>query len=246
MNSKSCTSPLAWNGLENTIFLFRYQPNNSLAHQRGQQPVDRWEHRVHRYLYSALQRHKQTRISLSWRLLAYLRCVFDWYWTSFRSRIFCFHGQMMAHWSKSCRRKLVPESPGLKTLPGACRMVFRTSKKWGGRAGSRILVRGGLSPKFAQNRGFPLQLPENCMILKKKLGARGARAPSWIRQWEAQTVVCFVQLWNSMGEDNPHADNQALLASICQTEHWSDLFFMMFEQKEKIKMFWKKKPMWYM
>ena len=31
---------------------------------------------------------------------------------------------------------------------------------------------GALSPKFAQNRGFPLKLPENCMI-KQNLGARG-------------------------------------------------------------------------
>ena len=29
---------------------------------------------------------------------------------------------------------------------------------------------GGLSPKFAQNGGFPLKLPENCMILKKSWG----------------------------------------------------------------------------
>ncbi len=28
--------------------------------------------------------------------------------------------------------------------------------------------RGALSSKFSQNRGFPLKLPENCMILKKK------------------------------------------------------------------------------
>ena len=29
------------------------------------------------------------------------------------------------------------------------------------------------SPKFAQNRGFPLKLPENCMILKKSWAASG-------------------------------------------------------------------------
>ncbi len=50
------------------------------------------------------------------------------------------------------------------------------------RGRSRILVmgavefwpqgRGALSPKFAQNRVFTLKLPENCMILKKFLGAR--------------------------------------------------------------------------
>ncbi len=50
------------------------------------------------------------------------------------------------------------------------------------RRGSRIFGHGGpaefwpqegaLSPKFAQNRGFPLKLPENCMILNKSLGAR--------------------------------------------------------------------------
>ncbi len=55
---------------------------------------------------------------------------------------------------------------------------------------SRILVRGqrsfgprggALSSKFAQNRGFPLKLPENCMILKKSWmqggGGSGPKAP---------------------------------------------------------------------
>ena len=32
---------------------------------------------------------------------------------------------------------------------------------------------GALSPQFAYSRFSPLKLPENCMILKKKLGARG-------------------------------------------------------------------------
>ncbi len=36
-----------------------------------------------------------------------------------------------------------------------------------------------LSPKFAQNRGFPLKVPENCMILKKKKNLGGP----WIRSW---------------------------------------------------------------
>ncbi len=34
----------------------------------------------------------------------------------------------------------------------------------------------GLSPKFAQNRGFPLELPENCMIL----GGWAPKARYWI------------------------------------------------------------------
>ena len=45
---------------------------------------------------------------------------------------------------------------------------------------SGVLTQGGgvaLSPKFAQNRGFPLKLLENCMILKKSWGPGGARAP---------------------------------------------------------------------
>ena len=51
------------------------------------------------------------------------------------------------------------------------------------RRGSRILVRGAqqsfgpkggaLSPKFAQIGGFPLTLPENCMIFKKSWGQGG-------------------------------------------------------------------------
>ncbi len=32
---------------------------------------------------------------------------------------------------------------------------------------------GALSPKFAPNRGFPLKLPANCIVLKKILGERG-------------------------------------------------------------------------
>ncbi len=35
---------------------------------------------------------------------------------------------------------------------------------------------GGLSPKFAQNRGFLLNLPENCKNKKKNLGGKGGRA----------------------------------------------------------------------
>ncbi len=60
------------------------------------------------------------------------------------------------------------------------------------RGGSRILVRGSqmsfdpnglaLSPRFAQNRGFPLKLPENCMILEKMLGARWGPPPP-LRKW---------------------------------------------------------------
>ena len=54
------------------------------------------------------------------------------------------------------------------------------------RRGSRILVRatqwsldpkgGALSPQFAANMGFPLKLPQNCMILKTSWG-QGGRAP---------------------------------------------------------------------
>ena len=63
----------------------------------------------------------------------------------------------------------------------------------------RILVRGqksfdprgALTPKFAQNRGFPLKLPENCIILKKIWGVRGQapRAP-----WRAKANTCGWQL----------------------------------------------------
>ncbi len=54
-------------------------------------------------------------------------------------------------------------------------------------SGSRILVRraqqsfdpreGALSPMFAQNSGFPLELNENCMILKIILGGKRAQGP---------------------------------------------------------------------
>ncbi len=65
----------------------------------------------------------------------------------------------------------------------------------GGRRGSRILVRGAqwsldpkvgaLSPKFAQNRGFPLKIPSKLHNFEEILGARRARAPRapWIRFW---------------------------------------------------------------
>ena len=36
-----------------------------------------------------------------------------------------------------------------------------------------VLTPGGLNPKCAQNGGFSFNLPENCMILNKFLGARG-------------------------------------------------------------------------
>ncbi len=52
--------------------------------------------------------------------------------------------------------------------------------RWGPSRGSRILARGpsvvltprggALSPKYARNKGFPLKLPENCMILKISWG----------------------------------------------------------------------------
>ncbi len=66
---------------------------------------------------------------------------------------------------------------------------------------SRILVRGArrvwtsrgtLSPKFAQNRGFPLKkFPQNCI-----LGALGARAPSapWIRYCISGCVLSIL-IW---------------------------------------------------
>ena len=54
---------------------------------------------------------------------------------------------------------------------------------WSGAPSKVLTLRGALSPKFAQNRGFPLKLPENCMVLKKSWGQGGPgppRAP-WIR-----------------------------------------------------------------
>ncbi len=47
------------------------------------------------------------------------------------------------------------------------------------RGPSRVLTKGGgaLSPNIAQNRGFPLKFPENCMILKKSWG-QGGLGPS--------------------------------------------------------------------
>ena len=44
---------------------------------------------------------------------------------------------------------------------------------------ARILVRGGLSPKFAQNRGFSLTFAWKLHDFEKIMGARGARAPTW-------------------------------------------------------------------
>ncbi len=53
--------------------------------------------------------------------------------------------------------------------------------------------KGGLSPKFAQNRAFPLKLPKNCMILKKSWG-QGGLGPPWIRHCNNLRILplpCF-------------------------------------------------------
>ena len=53
-----------------------------------------------------------------------------------------------------------------------------------GQGGQRSFdPKGALSLQFAQNRGFPLKLPANCMILKKSWvqGGPGPQGPPWIR-----------------------------------------------------------------
>ena len=75
--------------------------------------------------------------------------------------------------------------PHSEMIPLQVSQLAPSCRNWAHlRRGSRILVRGPLSPKFAQNRGFPLKLPKNCMILKKSWG-KGAGPPgpppTWIR-----------------------------------------------------------------
>ncbi len=68
--------------------------------------------------------------------------------------------------------------------------VFLTSTC---RGGSMILVRGA-KRSFDPRGGFPLKLPENCMILKKSWGATGGPAP-WISWWHAYLVYrCQITL----------------------------------------------------
>ena len=48
---------------------------------------------------------------------------------------------------------------------------------WSRGANGFLTPGGGVNPKFAQNRGFPLKLPENFMILKNKSWAKGGSGP---------------------------------------------------------------------
>ena len=48
---------------------------------------------------------------------------------------------------------------------------------WSGGFSGVLTPRGGLSPKFAQNRDFPLKLPEKCTTFEEILGARGGPGP---------------------------------------------------------------------
>ncbi len=66
--------------------------------------------------------------------------------------------------------------------------------------GSRILVRGALSPFCSKIGGFPFKLPENCRILKI-LGARGAGPQGPPRSASGSPLpgsVCKQSLWRPL------------------------------------------------
>ena len=86
----------------------------------------------------------------------------------------------------------------------------------------------GVLTQFAQHWGFPLKLPENCMIKKKSWG-QGGTGPwdlPWIRQWIYQLqrrqnananvtvdkVACHVKLQDSHSELKTYSDLLAHLA----------------------------------
>ncbi len=76
---------------------------------------------------------------------------------------------------------------------------------WSG--GPSFDPRGALSPKVAQNRGFPLKLPENCMILKKSLAIPGSTGGA-----EGQTTTDQISMENLFW---PHAAGCCLLHLCC-------------------------------
>ncbi len=66
---------------------------------------------------------------------------------------------------------------------------------------------GPLSPQFAQNRGFTLKLPDNCMILKN-LGDKGVRAPRTpldplVEVDKGCGQVLRAQWWHDSSKSNP-------------------------------------------
>ncbi len=61
---------------------------------------------------------------------------------------------------------------------------------WSGGPNRVLTQRGALSPKFAQNRGFSLNIARKLYDFKKILGARGAGTPGppWIRYCNLQSI----------------------------------------------------------
>ncbi len=86
------------------------------------------------------------------------------------------------HWAPSCLPVCsLPSSGRTGADPGF----------WSEGSQQRFDPKGGPEKKKCENKGFPLKLPENCMILKKS-GARGAQAPRapWIRHCNTHTHTC--------------------------------------------------------
>ncbi len=76
---------------------------------------------------------------------------------------------------------------GLNSFPGATNTDSAVDPRFWSEGPSGVLTLvGAMNPKFAWNRGFPLKLPENCMILKKSWGqgGPGPPGPPWIRYWD--------------------------------------------------------------
>ncbi len=71
---------------------------------------------------------------------------------------------------------------------------------WSGGPSGVLTPREAMSPKFTQNRVFPLKLPENCMILNKSWG-QGVRAPSACDRLQG-VMGCL--LVTASGDGPPH------------------------------------------
>ncbi len=82
---------------------------------------------------------------------------------------------------------------------------------WSGRPSRVLTSRGGaLSPNFAQNGGFPLTLPGNCMILKKILGARGNPAPQSPPGSGRGSIEHLIEGWHKSGSIQFHPRSEHL------------------------------------
>ena len=80
--------------------------------------------------------------------------------------------------SRRWRHFSMPRNPWRYTHARLCAFPGADPGFWSG-VPSRVLTpEGALSLKFAQNRGFPLKLSKNCMILNKSWGQGEDRVPS--------------------------------------------------------------------